>query len=212
MCEDQSVEKLNGSGSANIRTTGSVTRCWKKSTRQGTRARARRKNHKQGVAVIADFGQTDFGQPEGPTDFGQTNNWPEFAFWWFGRLFGQTDRTPSARPPLLRERAAWVGLEPRPQFHKKDFQREQKERNWRWEREKSAKCPTLRAPPPFGPSPPRARPTRPVGPRRQKKNCGTCNVEFTTVGPPSLDGSAGSRDCSYSPCCHLDSSDNVPNL
>ena len=37
------------------------------------------------------------------------------------------------------KRAIWVGksLEPRPQFRKKDLQREQKERNWRWERKKA---------------------------------------------------------------------------
>ena len=32
MCEDQSAEKLNGSGAASTRTAGSVTRCWNTST------------------------------------------------------------------------------------------------------------------------------------------------------------------------------------
>ena len=31
------------------------------------------------------------------------------------------------------------------------------------------------------------------------------HVEFTTVGPLSWDGWAGSRDCTYLPCCRLDS-------
>ena len=67
----------------------------------------------------------------------------------FALIFrGIVHKTTSEKP----KRAIWVGesLEPRPQFRKKDLQREQKERNWRWERKESAKCWV----PPFGPHPP----------------------------------------------------------
>ena len=48
-CEDQSAEKLNGSGAASTRTAEDVTRCWEKITRQGTRARARRETDVEDV-------------------------------------------------------------------------------------------------------------------------------------------------------------------
>ena len=49
MCEDQPAEKSNGSGAASTRTAGHVTRCWERSTRQGTRGRARRENDEEDV-------------------------------------------------------------------------------------------------------------------------------------------------------------------
>ena len=44
MFEDQSDEKLKGSGAASTQTAEDVTRCWKRSVRQGTLAHEEREN------------------------------------------------------------------------------------------------------------------------------------------------------------------------